>query len=282
VKSLACLMLVVASVALMPALIFAGPAAAAKGGSKATVQQCKDSGAAFKNRGQCVSGANPAQAPGPQPSIQIENQALLLSDNSVFMTVDYLCLPGSAGNTTGTVTTSVMQGQISSPNASVPATCDGRSHTATTGNGPGPFSQGPARGSAIALNSANEGPISGAPITIKTPDPNSINIHNQALLLTDGTVVMTVDYVCQPGPNGNTAGTLTTSLLQGQTSSRDTKAPATCDDRSHTATTDNGPGPFSQGPAQGSALVLNSANEGPTSGAPITISPFAAHGPTGR
>jgi hypothetical protein len=276
------LMLVVASVALMPALIFAGPVAAAKGANKATVQQCKNTGAAFSNLGQCVSGANPAQAPGPEPSIHIENQALLLSANTVVMTVDYLCLPPPGGNTAGTVTTSLMQGQTSSPNASVPATCDGRSHAATTSNGPGTFRSGPAQGFAIVLNSANEGPTAGGPITIKAPDPPAVNIHNQALLLTDGTVIMTVDYVCLPAPSGNTAGTVTTSLMQGQTPSSGTKAPATCDDRSHTATTDNGPGPFSEGPAQGFAIVLNSANEGPSEGGPITISSFAGHGPASR
>lgn len=113
------------------------------------------------------SGANPApRAPGPAPSIQIENQALLLSDNTAFMTVDYLCLPGSGANTAGTVTTSVMQGQTSSSDTKAPATCDDRSHMATTDNGPGPFSEGDAQSFATALNSANEGPISGGPITI--------------------------------------------------------------------------------------------------------------------
>jgi hypothetical protein len=59
VKQLMRPMLLVVSLALMPALMFAGPAAAAKGGNRATVEQCKQSvlaGAAFRNRGQCVSG----------------------------------------------------------------------------------------------------------------------------------------------------------------------------------------------------------------------------------
>jgi hypothetical protein len=66
------LMLVVASVALMPALVFAGPAAAAMGGNKAKVQQCKQSGSTgFSNRGRCVSsGARGMPAPGA--SLQIE------------------------------------------------------------------------------------------------------------------------------------------------------------------------------------------------------------------
>jgi hypothetical protein len=62
-------MLVIASVALMPALMFAGPAAAAKGGNKARVEQCKQSvltGAEFRNRGQCVSSGAKGVAPPPQ------------------------------------------------------------------------------------------------------------------------------------------------------------------------------------------------------------------------
>ena len=268
----------VASVALMSALVFAGPAAAEKGGNKATVQQCKNSGAAFRNLGQCVSGANRAHAPGPQPFINIENQALLLDDNTVFLTVDYLCLPGSGGNTAGTVTTFVTQGPASSPNVTVPARCDGVSHTATSGNGPRPFSIGPALAGGFVFNSDMTGTSTGGRITIKAPDPPLLNFHNQALLLTDGTVILTVDYVCWPGPGGNTAGTVRTFLTQGQTSTPGTTAPAVCDDRSHTASTDNGPGPFTVGPALAGGFALNSAMTGSNGGGPVTISPFVAHG----
>jgi hypothetical protein len=65
-------MLVVASVAIMPAVVFAGPAAAAKGGNKAKVQQCKQSGSTgFRNLGQCVSSGAKG-APQPQTQLQIE------------------------------------------------------------------------------------------------------------------------------------------------------------------------------------------------------------------
>jgi len=82
------LMLVVALVALLPALVFAGPAAADKGGQKVNVAVCKDSvlpGDAFRNRGQCVSSAprDVVVEPGPQ---------------SFTLTVDntgaYACTPG--------------------------------------------------------------------------------------------------------------------------------------------------------------------------------------------
>jgi hypothetical protein len=273
-------LVLVASVALMSALVFAGPAAAEKGGNKATVQQCKNSSAAFRNLGQCVSGANRAHAPGPQPFIKIENQAVLLDDNTVFLTVDYLCLPGSGGNMAGTVTTFVTQGQTSSPNVTVPARCDGISHTATTGNGPPSFSIGPALAGGLVFNSDASGASTGGRITIMAPEPPFLNFHNQALLLTDGTVIVTVDYVCRPGPGGNTAGTVRTFLTQGQMSTPGTTAPAVCDDRSHTASTDNGPGPFSVGPALAGGLVLNSDMTGVTGGGPVTISPFVAHGPS--
>jgi hypothetical protein len=74
VKTLMRLMLV-ASVALMPALVFAGPAAAEEGGKKVTAELCKHpTGASFRNRGQCVRSAPkrvPIQ-PGPQPSWSLQ------------------------------------------------------------------------------------------------------------------------------------------------------------------------------------------------------------------
>jgi hypothetical protein len=71
VKPLMRLMFVVASVALLPALFFAGPAAASKAGQKVNVAVCKQSvltGDAFRNRGQCVSSAPRGVViePGPQ------------------------------------------------------------------------------------------------------------------------------------------------------------------------------------------------------------------------
>lgn len=68
-------MFVAASVALMPALVFAGPAAAAKGGSKAKVQQCKQSGGmGFRNLGQCVSSsARGVPPPAPSATLDLSN-----------------------------------------------------------------------------------------------------------------------------------------------------------------------------------------------------------------
>lgn len=77
-KPLMRLMLVVASVALLPALVFAGPAAASKGGQKVNVAVCKQSvltGDAFRNLGQCVSSApqDVVIEPGPQFSLTVDN-----------------------------------------------------------------------------------------------------------------------------------------------------------------------------------------------------------------
>jgi hypothetical protein len=73
VKTLMRLLLVIASV--VPALVFAGPAAAEEGGKKVTAELCKHpTGAAFRNRGQCVSSAPTGVLiqPGPQPSWFLE------------------------------------------------------------------------------------------------------------------------------------------------------------------------------------------------------------------
>lgn len=95
-KPLMRLMLVVASVALLPALVFAGPAAADKGGQKVDVAVCKDTvltGDAFRNRGQCVSSAPRGVViePGPQ-------SFTLTVDNSGGF---YDCTPATTGKCWG-------------------------------------------------------------------------------------------------------------------------------------------------------------------------------------
>jgi len=72
-------LLVAATVAILPALVFTEPAAADKGGQKVTVAVCKDSvltGDTFRNRGQCVSSAPRGKViePGPQAfTLTIDN-----------------------------------------------------------------------------------------------------------------------------------------------------------------------------------------------------------------
>jgi choline dehydrogenase-like flavoprotein len=91
-----------------------------------------------------------------------------------------------------------------------------------------------------------------------TPTNASITIRNVAQLLADGTVVLTVDYVCAPSAGNNTAGVLDTTVFQSP-SFGGSNATATCDDRRHTASLDNASfAPYRQGSATGSAVVFNS------------------------
>jgi hypothetical protein len=82
-----------------------------------------------------------------------------------------------------------------------------------------------------------------------------ITIGNQALLLPDGSAVVTVTYTCAPGPAGVTTGTVQADVGQGPILGL-AQAEATCDNRSHSVNLDV-PGPFSQGSATGFAVVTN-------------------------
>jgi hypothetical protein len=98
-----------------------------------------------------------------------------------------------------------------------------------------------------------------------------VTIGNQALLLPDGTVVVTVTYTCAPGPAGNTTGSVFAQLGQG-TNFGFTDTTAICDNRSHSANLQAAPGPFSQGSATAAAIVQNiDASSFATSSRGITI-----------
>jgi hypothetical protein len=120
VKPFMRLMLVVASVALLPALVSAGPAAASKGGQKVNVAVCKQSvltGDAFRNRGQCVSSAPRGVViePGPQ-------SFTLTVDNSGG---SYDCTPGTG------LCWGVLQGSGLEPNSVVHVIGSGPDFTGT-------------------------------------------------------------------------------------------------------------------------------------------------------
>jgi hypothetical protein len=83
-----------------------------------------------------------------------------------------------------------------------------------------------------------------------------ITVANQAQLLPDGSVVVTVSYTCAPGPAGDTTGTVASDVGQGPLIGFG-EAPAVCDNRSHTVNLDVGPGPFSQGTATALGIVAN-------------------------
>ena len=87
-----------------------------------------------------------------------------------------------------------------------------------------------------------------------------ITVANQALLLPDGSVVVTVTYTCAPGPAADTTGTVAADVGQGPNLGFG-GAPATCDNRSHTQNLDVvAPLPYSQGSATALGVVTNLDN----------------------
>jgi hypothetical protein len=82
-----------------------------------------------------------------------------------------------------------------------------------------------------------------------------ITIANQATLVSDGSVVVTLTYTCAPGPANDTTGLVQVDLQQGAVIDF-TTASATCDNRQHTVSLDV-LGPFSQGTATALGVVTN-------------------------
>src|SRR5579864_5951973 len=97
-------------------------------------------------------------------------------------------------------------------------------------------------------------PVSGS----ATTPPGSITIANQAQLLTDGSVVLTVSYTCSPVPPGDTTGMVVSSVQQGAIIGNDSGL-ATCDNHKHSAHLHNVPGPLSPGTANAVAAVDNTS-----------------------
>jgi hypothetical protein len=108
------------------------------------------------------------------------------------------------------------------------------------------------------------------PSTVSADTPAAtIAIHSQAQLVASppGSVAVTVDYSCLPGPFG--AG------IDVQVSQRSASnvafASAICDDQKHSATIVVGPGPFSPGSAAATAGVSNFGGSGASATAEIMI-----------
>lgn len=91
---------------------------------------------------------------------------------------------------------------------------------------------------------------------LATATSAKVTIANQALLLPDGTAVLTVTYTCAPGPAGDTTGTVIADLGQGPILGF-ADSTAICDNRSHSVNLQVAPGPFSQGSGTALALVQN-------------------------
>jgi len=85
----------------------------------------------------------------------------------------------------------------------------------------------------------------------------TIQILSQAQLQTDGTVLVTVYYLC--GPAVETAGTINVGVTQPTGKVGSAPQVATCDDRKHKLTAHVGPGSFSPGSA---SAIVNLTNAG--------------------
>lgn len=82
-----------------------------------------------------------AQASAPAATIQFQNQAQLLADGSIVVTLDVSCSPGLGP--TGAVNVAANQpGVVGSNSALVP--CDDQKHTVSIDVRPGPFHRGTA------------------------------------------------------------------------------------------------------------------------------------------
>jgi hypothetical protein len=85
----------------------------------------------------------------------------------------------------------------------------------------------------------------------------SIQLENQAQLQPDGSVLLTFDYLCNPGISGS-GGVLQASLEQQSPPAGSALGePATCNDQKHQLTLHLG-GSFHRGSASASAMVSNS------------------------
>jgi hypothetical protein len=98
-----------------------------------------------------------------------------------------------------------------------------------------------------------------------------ISILGTAELLPDGSALLTVDYICQPGFSGD-GSSLFTELEQPSAFGLSGAVAMTCDDQHHKATFDNAPGPFAPGSASALAFVRNlSGSSSAVAEAEVTI-----------
>jgi hypothetical protein len=86
----------------------------------------------------------------------------------------------------------------------------------------------------------------------------SLHFTNQAALQEDGTVLVSLIYLCNPSAFGGPAGSVAARLEQGEPPAYgEAFALAECNGKKHTVTLDIAPGPFSPGPATAQAVVFN-------------------------
>jgi hypothetical protein len=98
----------------------------------------------------------------------------------------------------------------------------------------------------------------------------TIQFHNQAQLQPGGSVLVTLDYSCNPAVFGTT-GTLQAEAQQPGVDGFNV-ATATCDDQKHTVTLDLTPGPFTRGTASASAVIFSAGNNNAQTQAELRVS----------
>jgi hypothetical protein len=85
----------------------------------------------------------------------------------------------------------------------------------------------------------------------------SLHFTNQATLQEDGTVIVSLVYLCNSSTFGG-SGFVAARLEQGEPPAYgEAFAPAECNGEKHKVTLDLGPGPFSPGPGTAQAVVFN-------------------------
>ena len=98
----------------------------------------------------------------------------------------------------------------------------------------------------------------------------TLKVEPQAYLQPDGSALVTVDYSCTPGFSGSTGNLFMEMEQPGAIGS--SAATATCDDRTHKATLDVSPGPFTPGSATANASMVGAAGTFTATDAEVKIS----------
>jgi hypothetical protein len=111
--------------------------------------------------------------------------------------------------------------------------------------------------------------LAAAPGTAQASTPSAtIQFHNQAQLQ-PGSVLVTLDYSCNPNAVGPTGGIF--AEVQQPGAFGFTTVPATCDDQKHTVTVDV-PGAFKPGTAAATASVSNTEASFASTSAELKVS----------
>lgn len=116
--------------------------------------------------------------------------------------------------------------------------------------------------------------ISAIPVSSALADNNpsiTISIENQAHLLADGSVNVTVTYSCLPGFGSGSTGAISGTLEQTQAAGQ-SSGTAVCDDQNHTIVLNMSPGPFTRGTAAASVTIVSGFNQQQTQQAEVQVS----------